>query len=69
MSFKICSKCKEILYEDDMFRVLKNGKYSKRCFNCSGRSSDEFIESMSKIFSPEEMEGLFNKNVIIGKIK
>ena len=62
MSLKICSECKEILYEEDLFRVLKNGKYSKRCFNCSGRTPDEFIQSMSKIFSPEEMAGLVNKN-------
>ena len=48
---------------------FKDGKYDKRCFNCSGRTSDEFIQSMSKIFSPEEMAGLFNKNVIVGNIK
>jgi len=41
----------------------------KRCFNCSGRTPDEFIQSMSKIFSPEEMAGLFNKNIIVGNIK
>ena len=59
MDFKTCSKCKEYLYEDDMFRKLKNGGYSKRCFNCSGRTNKEFVESMSKIFSPTEMDNLF----------
>ena len=59
MDFKTCSKCKEYLYEDDMFRKLKNGSYSKRCLNCSSRTPKEFVESMSKIFSPAEMDVLF----------
>ena len=52
MDFKTCTKCREYLFEEDMFRKLKNGSYSKRCFNCSGRTGKEFIDSMSKIFSP-----------------
>ena len=59
MNFKTCSKCKEYLYVDDMFRKLKNGNYSKRCFNCLGRTNKEFIESMAKIFNPNEMDQLF----------
>ena len=59
MDFKSCSKCKEYLCEEDMFRKLKNGSYSKRCFNCSGRTNKEFMESMAKIFNPIEMQSLF----------
>ena len=67
MDFKTCSKCREYLYEEDMFRKLKNGIYSKRCFNCSGRTGKEFIDSMSKIFSPTEMQSLFNNNIVMAK--
>ena len=65
MEFKTCSGCKEYLGEVDMFRKLKNGKHSKRCFNCSGRTSNEFRESMLKLFNHAEMESLFNKIVIV----
>ena len=64
MDFKNCSRCKEYLFEEDMFRKLKNGKYSKRCFNCSGRTDKEFIESMSKIFNPNELNEIFNNNFV-----
>ena len=68
MDFKTCTKCREYLFEEDMFRKLKNGSYSKRCFNCSGRTGKEFIDSMSKIFSPIEMNELFNiNNCVIAK--
>ena len=67
MDFKTCSKCREYLYEEDMFRKLKNGSYSKRCFNCSGRTDKEFIDSMSKLFSPIEMNELLNNNCVIAK--
>ena len=67
MDFKTCAKCREYLYEEDMFRKLKNGSYSKICFNCSGRTGKEFMESMSKIFSPIEMNELFNNNCVIAK--
>ena len=63
MDFKTCSKCREYLYEDDMFRKLKNGSYSKRCFNCSGRTGKEFMESMAKIFNSIEMESLSHDNI------
>ena len=62
MDFRFCTTRRENLLEEDMFRKLKNGSYSKRCFNCSGRTGKEFIDSMSKIFSPIEMNELFNTN-------
>ena len=68
MDFKTCTTCREYLFEEDMFRKLKNGSYSKRCFNCSGRTGTEFMDSMSKIFSPIETNELFdNNNCVIAK--
>ena len=65
MEFKTCSGCKEYLCEVDMFRKLKNGKHSKRCFNCSSRTPAEFIESMSKLFNQSEMDSFLNNIVIV----
>ena len=62
MSFKMCNKCKEYLSEPDMFRVLKNGKYHKTCFNCTGRTKLEFMQDMTKIFSPDEIKEMFNED-------
>ena len=67
MDFKTCTKCREYLFEEDMFRKLKNGSYSKRCFNCSGRTGKEFMESMSKISSPIEMNEFINNSCVIAK--
>ena len=61
MYSKACSKCKEYLSEDDMFPKLKNGKYSKRCYNCSCRT----MELIMKIISSNEMESSFENNNIV----
>ena len=53
------------LCEVDMFRKLKNGKHSKRCFNCSGRTGDEFIQSMLKVFDNTEHGILFNNTFMV----
>jgi hypothetical protein len=45
VDFKTCSKCKEYIYEDDMTTKLKNGSYSKKCYNCTGRIGKEFKQS------------------------
>ena len=62
MYFKACSKCKEYLSEDDMFPKLKNGKYSKRCYNCSGKVMDLIMQ----ILRSNEMEhSLVNDNNMV----
>ena len=65
MEFKTCSGCKEYLCEVDMFRKLKNGKHSKKCFNCSGRTVNEFGESMLKVFDNTEACILFNNTFMV----
>ena len=59
--FTSCTQCNEYLCEVDMFRTnVKTGKYLKKCYNCTGRTNKEFLESMSKIFGKEELDEMLN---------
>lgn len=62
MFFKACSKCKEYLSDDEMFPKLKNGKHSKRCYNCSGKTMDLIMQ----ILRSSDMEhSLVNNNMVM----
>ena len=64
MYFKACSKCKEYLSEDEMFPKSKNGKHSKRCYNCSCRT----MELVMQILSSNDMRLLsVNNNMVMVK--
>ena len=62
MCFKACSKCKEYLSEDEMFPKLKNGKNSKRCYNCSCRTMELIMQIMN---SNDTERSLINNNMLM----
>ena len=55
-TFKSCKKCNDHLSVEVMIRTrYKTGKYFKKTYNCTGRSRDEFSQSMEKVCGKEEL--------------